>query len=70
MFADFSTLTCFIQIKIENNSILAEIPSLEAFFFRFDTYLHPVNKSLHRLQSFLKSVIMHMNSPVNFVSTC
>ena len=32
MFADCSALTCFHQIKIENNSILAQIPPLGAFF--------------------------------------
>ena len=63
MFADCSALTCFHQIKVENNSILVE---LGAFFCRFDTYLRPSSKSLHSLQSVLKSLVMHMNSPLTF----
>ena len=56
---------------------MADIPSLGAFFFIFDTYLLPSNKSLssmnsicEKLQIFLKTQVMHMFSPVTFVSTC
>ena len=51
---------------------MVEIPSLGV-----DTYLPSSNKSLssmnsicERLQSFLKTQVMHMISPVTFVSTC
>ena len=46
-------------------------------FSRFDTYLHPskslissMNSICERLQYFQKTLVMHMNSPVIFVSTC
>ena len=64
---DCIALACFHQVKIKNSSLLAEIPPLGAFS-RFDTHLHPSNKSLHRLQSFLKSLVMHINSHVTFLS--
>ena len=52
MIVDCSALASFYQVKIKNSSILAKIPTFGAFFSRFNTYLHPANKSLHRLQFF------------------
>ena len=68
MIVDCSALACFYQVKNKNSSILAKNPTLGAFFSRFDTYLHPENMSLHKLQIFQKSLAMHMNSHKTFLS--
>ena len=58
---DCSALASFHQVKIKNGSILVEILFM-SIVPRFDTYLHPSKRSLHGLQSFLKSPFMIMNS--------
>ena len=43
LFAVVSTLSCFHKTKIENNSVLAEIPHLQAFS-QLDIYLLQASK--------------------------
>ena len=70
---DCSVLACFRQVKNKNSSILTEIPPLGAFFpdliLICTPPIHVLCKSLNRLQSFLKSLVMHMNSHVTFFLT-
>ena len=54
-FVDASTLSSFLRIEIENNSILAETPPLGAFPPDFSIYLLPANNSLQRLQYFKRN---------------
>ena len=51
---------------------MAEIPSLGAFFSDLisNKSLSSMNSICERLQSFLKTQVMHMISTVTFVSTC
>ena len=64
MIVDCSALACFYQVKVKNSSILAKIPTLGAFS---DLILICI-PHLHRLQIFLKSLAMHMNSYKTFLS--
>ena len=67
MIVDCSALACFYQVKRKTAQYLQPFP-LRSIFARFDTYLHPSDKSLYMLQIFMKSLAICMKSHKTFLS--
>ena len=74
---DFQYFNTFSSDKNRKQFNIGINSHFRSIFFRFDTYLHPskslissMNSICERLHYFQKTLVMHMNSPVTFVSTC